>query len=202
MDQENKQGKRVASTKGKKAALIAGGAAAVVLCAYAGLCAWVGSSDAILNHVSVGGVDVGGMTQSQASQALEDSMSQAKGAMEVDLSYGTWQGVLSGSAAQLDAQACAQAAWEVGRENFLLQGGAYLSHLMGGAQDIDPVVTWTQSGESELNALLDEADQQVSGTTTSYLRSGGRGAGAHKGPHRCDRGPGADQRPGASGSGR
>lgn len=166
MDQENKQGKRVASTKGKKAALIAGGAAAVVLCAYAGLCAWVGSSDAILNHVSVGGVDVSGMTQSQASQALEDSMSQAKGAMEVDLSYGTWQGVLSGSAAQLDAQACAQAAWEVGRENFLLQGGAYLSHLMGGAQDIDPVVTWTQSGESELNALLDEADQQVSGTTT------------------------------------
>ena len=71
--------KRVAAQPGqrRKIALIAAGcAAAVLLAAYLGLCAWVGGSPNILKGVSVAGVPVGGLTREQALETLEDNLGQ------------------------------------------------------------------------------------------------------------------------------
>ena len=150
-----------------------GAAVVVVLGAYAGLCAWVGGSQTILKGVSVGGVSVGGMTQEQAQSALEDSMIQAQ-AVSLPLEYGTWSGSIQGSALELDAEDCAQQAWKTGRSSFLLQGGAYLSSLMGMDREVDLSLDWSQSGKQELKALLDEADQLAGGgvTQAAYVIEG------------------------------
>ena len=69
------EGQRVEKKLGggsKKIWIIVGAAAGVLLAAYLGLCAWVGSMDTIFPNVSVLGVDVSGMTQEQAKTALED----------------------------------------------------------------------------------------------------------------------------------
>ena len=64
--------------KGRKGAVLAGVAAAVVLCGYLGLCAWAGGRDAILPHVSISGLDVSGMTQDQAADALKNALAEVR----------------------------------------------------------------------------------------------------------------------------
>lgn len=133
---------------------------------------WAGSQT-IMKGVHVGGVSVGGMTQEQAKSTLEQSMTQAK-SVTLPVEYGTWSGSISGSALSLEADDCVRQAWEAGRSNFLLQGGAYLSSLMGMKQDVDLVLDWSESGKEELNALLDEADQLAGGgiTEAAYVVEG------------------------------
>lgn len=158
----------------KKALLIGIGAAVIVLAgAYAGLCAWVGSSQTILKGVTVGGVSVGGMTQEQAKSTLEQSMDEIK-SLTVPLEYGTWSGSIQGSALSLNAEDCAKQAWEAGRSNFIVQGGAYLGSLLGMNQDVDLVLDWSEDGQTQLNALLDEADQLAGGgiTQAAYVIDG------------------------------
>ena len=68
------------SNQTKKIALLAaGGAVAVLLAGYLGLCAWVGNSPAILDGVSVAGVPVGGLTREQALETLESRLEQVSG---------------------------------------------------------------------------------------------------------------------------
>ena len=158
----------------KKRLLLGVGAAVVVLAgAYVGLCAWVGSSQTILKGVTVGGVSVGGMTQEQAKSALEESMEQAQN-VTLPVEYGTWSGSIQGSALNLNAEDCAKQAWEAGRSNFIVQGGAYLGSLMGMGQDVELSLDWSESGKQELNALLDEADQLAGGgiTEAAYVVEG------------------------------
>ena len=84
--------KRVAAQPGqrRKIALIAAGcAAAVLLAAYLGLCAWVGGSPNILKGVSVAGVPVGGLTREQALETLEDNLGQVS-SVTLPLEYGPW----------------------------------------------------------------------------------------------------------------
>ena len=45
--------------------------------------------------------------------------------------------------------------------SFLLQGGAYLSSLMGMDREVDLSLDWSQSGKQELNALLEERRPSV-----------------------------------------
>ena len=161
--------------KTKKIALIAAGAAVGVLAAgYLGLCAWVGNSPAILDGVSVAGVSVGGMTREQALAVLEDRLGQVSSQVSLPLEYGPWEGELSASAAQVDDQATVEAAWQTGRENFLLQGGSYLAHRLGAESGLDLALTWTEAGQQELEEKLDEADLQVGGalTNASYAIEG------------------------------
>ena len=158
----------------KKALLIGIGAAVIVLAgAYAGLCAWVGSSQTILKGVTVGGVSVGGMTQEQAKSTLEQSMDEIK-SLTVPLEYGTWSGSIQGTALSFNAEDCAKQAWETGRSNFIVQGGAYLGSLLGMNQDVDLVLDWSEDGQTQLNALLDEADQLAGGgiTQAAYVIDG------------------------------
>lgn len=162
--------KRVAgnSNKKKKAALIAAGVVAVVLVGgYLGLCAWVGSSPAILKGVSVAGIPVGGMSRQDALAALDANLDQVSSQVTLPLEYGPWTGEITAAAVHADEQATAQRAWQAGREHFLLQGGSYLAHLMGAQTDLDLALAWTDGGKAELEEKMDEADLQVGGALTN-----------------------------------
>ena len=161
--------KRVAAQPGRrrKIALIAAGcAAAVLLAAYLGLCAWVGGSPNILKGVSVAGVPVGGLTREQALETLEDNLGQVS-SVTLPLEYGPWEGEITAAAVRVDDQATVAQAWQTGRENFLLQGGSYLAHLLGAEDEIGLTLAWTDDGKSELEKKMDEADLQVGGALTN-----------------------------------
>ena len=161
-------GQRVEKTPGKgKIGLIVAAVLAVLLAGgYLGLCAWVGTSSQIMPGVSVAGVSLGGMTREQAGEVLAEELANSSGQLTLTLTYGHWEGALPASAAEIDISACAQSAWQVGRENFVLQGGSYLGHLMGRKADLEPSFSWTQAGQEELEALMDQADQVVGGSLT------------------------------------
>ena len=161
--------KRVAVQPGRrrKGVLIAAGcAAAVLLAAYLGLCAWVGGSPNILKGVSVAGVPVGGLTREQALETLEDNLGQVS-SVALPLEYGPWEGEITAAAVRVDDQATVAQAWQTGRENFLLQGASYLSHQLGAEDEIGLTLAWTDDGKAELEAKMDEADLQVGGALTN-----------------------------------
>lgn len=60
--------------QGKKGAVLTGVIAAVLLCGYLGLCAWVGGRNVIMPHVGISGLDVSGMTRDQAADALKNAL--------------------------------------------------------------------------------------------------------------------------------
>ena len=162
--------KRVAENPNpkKKIALIAAGSAAVVLLGgYLGLCAWVGGSPDILKGVSVAGVPVGGMSRQEALAALDENLGQVSGQVTLPLEYGHWAGEITAAAVHADEQATAEKAWQTGREHFLLQGGAYLAHLLGAENDLDLALAWTDAGRAELEEKMDEADLLVGGSLTN-----------------------------------
>ena len=95
---------------GKRKIWIAvGDVLAVLIGAYVGLCAWAGSQG-IMNHVSVAGLDVSGMSVEQARSALEQALEEQGDKVSVVLSYGAWSGTLTGKDVKADCAAGAQAA--------------------------------------------------------------------------------------------
>ena len=155
------------ATSKKKATLaFVGGITTILLGGYIVLCAWVDSSPKILLGVSAAGVPVGGMTQEQALSALEENLGQVSN-VALPLEYGPWEGEITASAVRVDDQATVAQAWQTGRENFLLQGASYLSHQLGAEDEIGLTLAWTDTGKSELEAKMDEADLQVGGALTN-----------------------------------
>ena len=132
------------------------------------MCGWVDSSPKILLGVSVAGVPVGGMTQEQARSALEENLEQVSNVV-LPLEYGPWKGEITASTVWVDDQATAAKAWQTGRENFLLQGGSYLAHLLGAENEIDLTLAWTDSGKTELEEKMDEADLHGGGALTKAI---------------------------------
>lgn len=85
---------------------------AVLLAAYLGLCGWVSASDTILPNVTAAGLDLSGMTQVEAEQAINENLSvaqQAGSGWAVGLSCDGYIGTLDGSSFQVDAASLAQA---------------------------------------------------------------------------------------------
>lgn len=85
---------------------------AVLLAAYLGLCGWVSASDTILPNVTAAGLDLSGMTQAEAEQAINENLSvaqQAGSGWAVGLSCDGYIGTLDGSSFQVDAASLAQA---------------------------------------------------------------------------------------------
>lgn len=156
-------GQRVEKKPGggaKKIWIIAGAAVGILLCAYLGLCAWVGSSDKIFPNVSVLGVDVSGMTQSQAQAAVEEALEQEGDQISVVLRYGDWSGEIT--AAQMkDAWGdVADPAIQISRGSFLTQGGKYLVHLAG----TQHMVQIPRSPENTaVEQLLDKLEEEAAG---------------------------------------
>ena len=138
---------------------------AVLLAAYLGLCGWVSASDIILPNVTAAGLDLSGMTQAEAEQAINENLSvaqQAGSGWAVDLSCDGYIGTLDGSSFQVDAASLAQASLSVGRGSFFTGGAQYLRHLFGAAQDLGAdQVQLTEAGRTELERQLQAADSAL-----------------------------------------
>ena len=155
---------------GRKKWIIAAAAAVIVLvCAYLGLCAWVGTQG-VMPRVTAGGLDVSGMSVEQAAQRLEEAVQERSGNVAVTLRYGGWSGALTGADIQADCRGSAQAAWDVGRSNFFVQGASWLGHQMGVmSSQADLAVTLSD----RVDDMLDEADQEEGGVTNAqYMMEG------------------------------
>ena len=138
---------------------------AVLLAAYLGLCGWVSASDTILPNVTAAGLDLSGMTQAEAEQAINENLSvaqQAGSGRAVGLSCDGYIGTLDGSSFQVDAASLAQASLSVGRGSFFTGGAQYLRHLFGAAQDLGAdQVQLTEAGRTELERQLQAADSAL-----------------------------------------
>ena len=138
---------------------------AVLLAAYLGLCGWVSASDTILPNVTAAGLDLSGMTQAEAEQAINENLSvaqQAGSGWAVGLSCDGYIGTLDGSSFQVDAASLAQASLSVGRGSFFTGGAQYLRHLFGAAQDLGAdQVQLTEAGRTELGRQLQAADSAL-----------------------------------------
>lgn len=78
-EMQTQPGKRLneeSKKSGKGPLLIAGIVLAVLLAAYAGLCAYAGSLDTFYPNRHINGIDVGGLTVEQAQQRLERQLLQ------------------------------------------------------------------------------------------------------------------------------
>lgn len=152
-------------SKGKGPLIVAGIVLAVVLCGYLGLCAWVGESR-ILPNVSIAGVDVSGLDQSAAQEKLASALEEQSGALAVELSYGVWSASIDGTGFVPSSDESVRDALAVGRESFLGRGAAYLSHKLGASEDLALSAELDETALSNLERLMDQADQEVGGDMT------------------------------------
>ena len=158
--------------KGRKGAVLAGVAAAVVLCGYLGLCAWAGGRDAILPHVSISGLDVSGMTQDQAADALKNALAEESGdPITLNISCEGWSGQLSAADLAVDQKATVQAAMQAGEGPVLLRGGQYLAHLLGAGSQVELAL---QDQQPALTALLEDMERQVGDVTMAHWQVSGQ----------------------------
>ena len=70
-EQKKPGGARLKKSNRKKPMLIAGGILAAAAAAYVGLCAYAGSLDTFYSNYRINGVEVGGLTASEAQEKLE-----------------------------------------------------------------------------------------------------------------------------------
>ena len=158
--------------KGRKGAVLAGVAAAVVLCGYLGLCAWAGGRDAILPHVSISGLDVSGMTQDQAADALKNALAEESGdPITLNISCEGWSGQLSAADLAVDQKATVQAAMQAGEGPFLARGGQYLAHLLGAGSQVELAL---QDQQPALTTLLEDMERQVGDVTMAHWQVSGQ----------------------------
>lgn len=158
--------------KGRKGAVLAGVAAAVVLCGYLGLCAWAGGRDAILPHVSISGLDVSGMTQDQAADALKNALAEESGdPITLNISCEGWIGQLSAADLAVDQEATVQAAMQAGEGPFLARGGQYLAHLLGAGSQVELAL---QDQQPALTTLLEDMERQVGDVTMAHWQVSGQ----------------------------
>ena len=135
--------------QGKKGAVLAGVIAAVLLCGYLGLCAWVGGRNVIMPHVGISGLDVSGMTRDQAADALKNALAEESGdPITLNISCEGWSGQLSAADLAVDQEATVQAAMQAGEGPFLLRGGQYLAHLMGAGSQVELALQHPEIGEA------------------------------------------------------
>ena len=158
--------------KGRKGAVLAGVAAAVVLCGYLGLCAWAGGRDAILPHVSISGLDVSGMTQDQAADALKNALAEESGdPITLNISCEGWSGQLSAADLAVDQEATVQAAMQAGEGPFLARGGQYLAHLLGAGSQVELAL---QDQQPALTTLLEDMEREVGDVTMAHWQVSGQ----------------------------
>ena len=158
--------------KGRKGAVLAGVAAAVVLCGYLGLCAWAGGRDAILPHVSISGLDVSGMTQDQAADALKNALAEESGdPITLNISCEGWSGQLSAADLAVDQEATVQAAMQAGEGPFLARGVQYLAHLLGAGSQVELAL---QDQQPALTTLLEDMERQVGDVTMAHWQVSGQ----------------------------
>lgn len=158
--------------KGRKGAVLAGVAAAVVLCGYLGLCAWVGGRDAILPHVSISGLDVSGMTQDQAADALKNALAEESGdPITLNISCEGWSGQLSAADLAVDQEATVQAAMQAGGRPLPGPWRPVSGPSTGGGQ---PGGAGPSGPAAALTTLLEDMERQVGDVTMAHWQVSGQ----------------------------
>ena len=157
----------VPSSPRKKRILLCCLAAAVLVIGYTALCAGAGR-ETIYPHVTVNGVNLGGLTQEAAQTALEEAGGPGRPAGDAGENQGvvftaqtvegeskTYQVPLA--SVTPDSVASTQRAWQVGHADpFPLRGGIYLRCLLSGEE----VLPAYQGGES-LDSILDQVEADL-----------------------------------------
>ena len=171
----NTGGKRLAANanQGKKTALVALAAVAVVLAAgYVGLCAAV-SGARMWPHTTVMGVDVSGLTAAEAEQTLAAAIPEQWQGRAVELYEAG-----SNTRLTLETEGLMEPAdlpGDLARARsgsfFLLRGGQYLGRLISGQELQVPVtLQYTAQGQERLEKTLDQlsAELGILGNATTY----------------------------------
>lgn len=141
--------------------VIGGTFAGVLLGGYLGLCTWVNFGQ-IMPNVTVGGLDVGGLSQAQAQVKLEQAMKSHATKASVTLQYGDWSGTITGDQMQIFGESAALEAQKAGRGNFLTQGIEYIQHLAGNREDVELNLGFDCVAQPALEKLLDQAEREAS----------------------------------------
>lgn len=147
----------------KKPLVIISGIVVVLLAAYLGLCVWLGSAG-IMPNLTLGGLDVSGMSIEQAQAVLDQAMEEHAGQASVTLMYGDWSGTITADQLQPFGQDSALGAWHVGREHFLTRGWQYFYHLSRGDRhryDVCLSLNYDCTHQQSLEQLLDQAEQDI-----------------------------------------
>ena len=165
--EENKPGKRVAQSAPPahpaRRGLIAAIAVVAALCAvYLALCAYVGSRASALPRTSAAGVDLSGLTQTEAQARLEEAgLSQGRSVtLTVPGVSGSY--TVPGSAVVPDAAEAARSALNLKQGGFLTQGWRLLSALVAG-NEVEVLFTFTAEGEAQVDALLSQIESELGG---------------------------------------
>ncbi|WP_130848568.1 VanW family protein [Intestinimonas timonensis] len=167
--EEKKSGKRLAkpdgeAKKGRRGLLAAGILVAVLVAGYLGLCTWVGASGTTLPGTTAGGVELGGLTRDQVERRLDEELKQSYTGKEITLQVdGTSQSyTVSGSVLDVDTSAVTDAACGLSQGNFFSRGWRLIQSLLGG-NDIEVPLSYTQEGESQVDALLTQIESELGG---------------------------------------
>ena len=149
--------------KSKKIGIILAAGAGVVLAGYLGLCARV-EGGGMMPNLTLGGVDIGGMSLEQAQQALDQAMEEHAGKGSVTLTYGDWSGTITGDQLQTFGQDSVLGALQIGRENFFVQGAQYIRYMAAGdGVDAELKLGYEGVAQQALEDLLNQAEQAVCG---------------------------------------
>ena len=167
--EEKKSGKRLAkpdgeAKKSRRGLLAAGILVAVLVAGYLGLCTWVGASGTTLPGTTAGGVELGGLTRDQVERRLDEELKQGYTGKEITLQVdGTSQSyTVSGSVLDVDTSAVTDAACGLSQGNFFSRGWRLIQSLLGG-NDIEVPLSYTQEGESQVDALLTQIESELGG---------------------------------------
>ena len=137
------------------AVIIAAACVCAVIIAYLIICGCVKSTDTILNNVYVDGVDVGGLTVSEASSLLSSELSGNTSDAFIEISaLGETYSVSLGDVLDTDWDKSAQACYERGHGSFITCGWYWIVSLFSGTElSSAPYAAY----EDQLYSALDEA---------------------------------------------
>ncbi len=154
-----KQGAKPAKGKGAKIA-VAGVLAAVLALGggYLGVCA-VAGGDRVMPGVRLGGVDLGGMTETQAQAAMEQASQDRYETLEIPLQVGGQTVVFSAKDAQAHVSGGVDEALTAGKDSFLTRGWHYLAGVLGHKTDLGFEVSVDNAGY--VDQVLDQVTEAV-----------------------------------------
>ena len=165
---ERNQGKRVmpepdrsqkkAGSGRSKAPVIAVAVLALLAAGYAGLCAYVSLGDRMLPNTVIGGVDVGGLTRSEALSRVEETLPGRLSALSADFVCNGVSFTVSGDEVSADSSGAVASAWNSNRRGGAAVGGfRFLAALLGQSDQVDADLSFLRSP-----AAIAQAEEHIS----------------------------------------
>lgn len=162
---EQKQDPRKLPEKsGGKAVIFGGmGLTAAALAGYLGICTMAQTSNTILGNVSINDISVGGLSKTEAIATVTATLDSQLQSTSILYTQDDWNGLLQGNFALAEVEDAVDAAYELGRSSFLSSGISFLSGVSGSQGELMIPLTLNDTGRSQFDTLLDEADATIQG---------------------------------------